>query len=108
MTVLDLCCGDGYFTAPLAKLVLGKVIALDIDCRMLVHAVNFGCRSRPDDVPRRFGCAPYSRPGRRSKRVVGEVSHKATSAGALPKNREERVNPKGDLVRLRASGTQKT
>jgi SAM-dependent methyltransferase len=38
MTVLDLCCGDGYFTAPLAKLVEGKVIALDIDCCMLDRA----------------------------------------------------------------------
>jgi SAM-dependent methyltransferase len=35
MTVLDLCCGDGYFTAPLARLVQGKVFALDIDCGML-------------------------------------------------------------------------
>jgi predicted methyltransferase len=25
MTVLDLCCGDGYFTAPLTRLVEGKV-----------------------------------------------------------------------------------
>jgi len=38
MTVLDLCCGDGYFTAPLAQLVAGKVIALDIDCDMLGEA----------------------------------------------------------------------
>lgn len=38
MTVLDLCCGDGYFTAPLAKRVRGKVIALDIDCEMLERA----------------------------------------------------------------------
>jgi len=35
MTVLDLCCGDGYFTAPLARLVEGKLIALDIDGDML-------------------------------------------------------------------------
>jgi predicted methyltransferase len=35
MTVLDLCCGDGYFTAPLAKMVGGKVYALDVDCAMI-------------------------------------------------------------------------
>lgn len=38
MTVLDLCCGDGYFTAPLATLVEGKVVALDIDPDMLERA----------------------------------------------------------------------
>lgn len=38
MTVLDLCCGDGYFTAPLAKLVAGKVYALDLDETMLEMA----------------------------------------------------------------------
>lgn len=35
MTVLDLCCGDGLFTAPLARLVGGRVHALDIDPAML-------------------------------------------------------------------------
>ncbi len=35
MTVLDLCCGDGYFTAPLAKLVSGRVYALDLDPAMI-------------------------------------------------------------------------
>jgi ubiquinone/menaquinone biosynthesis C-methylase UbiE len=35
MTVLDLCCGDGYFTAPLAKLVDGRVYALDLDPQLL-------------------------------------------------------------------------
>lgn len=35
MAVLDLCCGDGYFTAPLAKLVDGKVYALDLDPAMI-------------------------------------------------------------------------
>jgi 2-polyprenyl-3-methyl-5-hydroxy-6-metoxy-1,4-benzoquinol methylase len=38
MTVVDLCCGDGYFTAPLAKLVSGQVYALDIDPDMLEQA----------------------------------------------------------------------
>ena len=35
MVVLDLCCGDGYFTAPLAQLVDGKVYGVDIDPAML-------------------------------------------------------------------------
>jgi len=38
MTALDLCCGDGYFTAPLAKLVSGKVYALDLDEAMIEMA----------------------------------------------------------------------
>ena len=35
MTVLDLCCGDGWFTAPLSLLTGGKVYALDLDPAML-------------------------------------------------------------------------
>lgn len=38
MTVLDLCCGDGYFTAPLAKIVAGKVYGLDLDPVMIEQA----------------------------------------------------------------------
>jgi ubiquinone/menaquinone biosynthesis C-methylase UbiE len=38
MTVVDLCCGDGHFTAALAELVNGKVYALDIDPEMLNQA----------------------------------------------------------------------
>lgn len=40
MTALDLCCGDGYFTAPLSRLVGpgGRVFAVDLDAAMLVRA----------------------------------------------------------------------
>lgn len=38
MTVVDLCCGDGYFTAPLARMVDDKVYAIDIDPQMLERA----------------------------------------------------------------------
>jgi SAM-dependent methyltransferase len=38
MTVVDLCCGDGIFTAPLAELTRGRVLALDIDPEMLDQA----------------------------------------------------------------------
>ena len=35
MVVVDLCCGDGYFTAPLARIVGGEVYGVDIDPAML-------------------------------------------------------------------------
>lgn len=35
MSVVDLCCGDGYFTAPLARIVDGNVYGVDIDPAML-------------------------------------------------------------------------
>lgn len=38
MSVVDLCCGDGYFTAPLAQVVNGQVFAIDLDPAMLVQA----------------------------------------------------------------------
>src|SRR5574341_6528 len=39
MMVVDLCCGDGYFTGPLASLVNpGRVIAIDLDPAMLAQA----------------------------------------------------------------------
>lgn len=34
MVVVDLCCGDGYFTAPLARIVEGKLYGVDIDPAM--------------------------------------------------------------------------
>ena len=39
-TVLDLCCGDGHFTAPLAHIVggIGRVMALDLDADLLEQA----------------------------------------------------------------------
>lgn len=38
MTVLDLCCGDGTFTGPLAHLVDGKVFGIDLDPAMIAQA----------------------------------------------------------------------
>ena len=38
MTALDLCCGDGYFAVPLARIVDGRVYALDIDPEMINQA----------------------------------------------------------------------
>lgn len=38
MVVVDLCCGDGYFTAPLAQIVGGEVYGVDIDPAMLEQA----------------------------------------------------------------------
>ena len=38
MTVVDLCCGDGWFTVPLARIVGGHVHAIDIDPEMIAQA----------------------------------------------------------------------
>ena len=38
MMVLDLCCGDGWFTAPLARLTGGRCYGLDLDLEMLERA----------------------------------------------------------------------
>jgi 2-polyprenyl-3-methyl-5-hydroxy-6-metoxy-1,4-benzoquinol methylase len=38
MTALDLCCGDGYFTAPLARIIGGRVYALDFDPDLIARA----------------------------------------------------------------------
>jgi len=35
MVVVDLCCGDGLFTAPLSSLLEGQVIAIDLDPAMI-------------------------------------------------------------------------
>lgn len=35
MTAVDLCCGDGYFTAPLAAIVDGRVYGVDLDPALL-------------------------------------------------------------------------
>jgi len=38
MTVIDLCCGDGKFTAPLSKMLDGAVLGVDIDPAMVAKA----------------------------------------------------------------------
>jgi ubiquinone/menaquinone biosynthesis C-methylase UbiE len=48
MTTLDLCCGDGYFTAPLARIVGGRVYALDSDADMIAQA---RCEAEQQGVP---------------------------------------------------------
>ncbi len=41
MTVLDLCCGDGYFTAALARQVEdGQILGIDLDEQMLAAAAS--------------------------------------------------------------------
>lgn len=46
MLVVDLCCGDGYFTAALAKLLDGKVYGLDLDPAMLERTRGELARSK--------------------------------------------------------------
>ena len=69
MTVVDLCCGDGYFTAPLSALVRGKLYAVDLDPTLLARAK---AEARRQDVRvRRWICAD----ARNIDRVLGEKVH---------------------------------
>lgn len=47
MTVIDLCCGDGYFTAPMIALVgdTGHVYAVDLDPELLAQAKKLASRN---------------------------------------------------------------
>lgn len=70
MTVVDLCCGDGYFTAPLARIVQGQVHAVDVDpamieqCRAALDVAGIGvlslicadARQLPDLLPGKVDC----------------------------------------------------
>nr|WP_161958765.1 class I SAM-dependent methyltransferase [Ferruginivarius sediminum] len=70
MAVVDLCCGDGYFTAPLARIVEGQVHAVDIDPAMIeqtraalkaagASALSLICadaRDLPDLLPGKADC----------------------------------------------------
>ncbi len=38
MSAVDLCCGDGIFTAPMARMLEGRVTGVDIDPAMLARA----------------------------------------------------------------------
>ena len=51
MTVIDLCCGDGYFTAPMIGLVgdAGHVYAVDLDPEMLAQAKALALREGADN-----------------------------------------------------------
>lgn len=46
MTALDLCCGDGYFTVPLARMLHGQVYALDINPDLIEKAKAQAARQR--------------------------------------------------------------
>jgi ubiquinone/menaquinone biosynthesis C-methylase UbiE len=47
VSVLDLCCGDGHFTVPLAHIVggMGRVMAVDLDAELLEKAKNRAARA---------------------------------------------------------------
>jgi SAM-dependent methyltransferase len=45
MTALDLCCGDGWFTVPLARITDGRCYGLDLDPEMLAAAKETAARA---------------------------------------------------------------
>ncbi len=57
MQVVDLCCGDGMFTVPLAKLLDGNVIGVDIDPVMISRAQKAVKRARAPECNWHLGDA---------------------------------------------------
>jgi SAM-dependent methyltransferase len=45
MSAVDLCCGNGYFTIPLAKAVVGNVYGIDLNEALLQEAKNVAERT---------------------------------------------------------------
>jgi SAM-dependent methyltransferase len=56
MDVVDLCCGDGWFTLPMAK-VARHVMAVDIDARMLALASSHLAQERLSNYDYQLGDA---------------------------------------------------
>jgi ubiquinone/menaquinone biosynthesis C-methylase UbiE len=129
MTVVDLCCGDGYFTAPLSGLVDGRVYGIDLDPRMLerarheielvgvpsVQLIEGGAFDLPALVPEKVNYVLLANTfhGVPEQTALSELVHSALKDGGLfgiinwyPKPREETPvfgKPRGPSTETRMS-----
>lgn len=101
MTVVDLCCGDGYFTAPLARIVEGKVYGVDIDPGMLEQTRAKLVRTGTTVLD--LICAdarelPNLVPGKVDYVVVANTFHGVPDKTALAKSVAQELKPGGHFA----------
>ncbi len=101
MVVVDLCCGDGYFTAPLARIVGGNVYGVDIDPAMLERTrteleragatvlglICADARDLPAVLPRKVDYV-----------VIANTFHGVPEKAALARTVAAVLNPKGQFA----------
>ena len=107
-TMFDLCCGDGYVSAPLARLVQGKVIALDTDCDIREQAKHEVAKAPAPRFSAEYTPMPW-RPMHRAGRLSTHYQHLAwrTGPGAAGRggNTQDPDNP-GARRRRQAAGSR--
>ncbi len=103
MVVVDLCCGDGYFTAPLTRIVAGQVYGVDIDPAMLeltrieleragTTALGLICADARD--------LPDLLPGKVDYVLIANAFHGVPEKIEMARAVEAVLNPKGWLAIL--------
>ncbi|MCK7495778.1 MAG: class I SAM-dependent methyltransferase [Comamonadaceae bacterium] len=81
MRVIDLCCGDGYFTAAIARRIApGQVVGVDLDPDMLAQA-QAACGEARQLRLGRGRCAEPRSPGRRIRRLRAYRQHVSRRPG---------------------------
>ena len=101
MVVLDLCCGDGYFTAPLARIVAGQVYGVDIDPNMLLQTRAELARAGTSALD--LICAdacnlPELLPGKVDYALIANTFHGIPDKAAMARAVAGVLNPRGEFV----------
>ena len=101
MVVLDLCCGDGYFTAALARIVQGQVYGVDIDPNMLNHTRTE--LDRTGTTVLGLHCADARNlegllPGKMDFVLVANTFHGVTNPTTMARKVAQVLKPQGQLA----------
>lgn len=101
MKVVDLCCGDGYFTAPLARIVEGKVYGVDMDPAMLEQTRAELARAKA--TVRDLICAdardlPELLPDKVDYVLIANTFHGVPEKTAMARAVESVLNPGGQFA----------
>jgi len=105
VSVLDLCCGEGHFTATIAHIVggIGRTMALDIDPEALVLAKNRTDNAGiPQEAIRWFECDAYDLVGKLPSNpeyvLIANTFHGVKDRQQLARNVFNVLKPGGQLA----------